>query len=1104
MTPKPPPSRDAAFAGLLGALFLLSGATGLIYEVAWFRLLFLKLGGTGLSVATVTAAFMAGLGLGAWLFGTRLGKGMAPVRLYAVLEAFIGLYALLVPALVDLAGQADAFLLGGDAEGAAVRLARFLLAGLVLLPPTICMGGTLPALARLVEEEPHRPGRFVGVLYGLNTTGAVLGAGSAGFLLLPRLGFSTTVWVCAAANLTLAAAAWALSSWRRAGAAAPAPPRREGKGPRRGGPEAAGRPGLAIFAYACSGAIAFMLQVAWARILTLVLASSVYAFSFILVVFLSGLGLGALLAAPLLDQVQSPRRALAWTFTLVGGLSLLGQGLYGKLPALYLEALMHTTGGLALGRAAGLAAAIMLPATLVMGAGFPLAVRLATGDGRPGVAARVGRVYAANTAGSVLGAFTTALILIPLLGLAGVVTLAALAALAVGGGLALAGGKEEDRAGRRALWPLAAGVAVVLLWLAVVPGWNRSLMAESVAFWRKDIQARGEKVWDQLATIAQGEVPRTLFYRDGVTATVAVKEEPPYHGQRSLFMTVDGKVDASSVMDTLQQVLLAQLPLLATDPKGADVLVIGYASGITTGSVLTHPVDSVVVAEIEEVVMEASRLFEFVNRRPLEDPRTEVVINDARAYLERTDRRFDIISSAPSSAWLSGPSKLFTRESFQVIRSRLSPGGILCQYVQAYDLDEDSVLTLLRTIQSVFGHVAVFEAEGVNLLLLASDAPIQFLPSRLARSLTDPEIGADLARAGIRSPCGLLEHLVAEPAAVAAAVGDGPINTDDNALLEYRGPQAVGRVVHREVLARLESSSRGPAAVLAGLGPGGEADAGLLAASCLSEGAVRTAESLARERLSSGPDADALWVLGEGERQQNRRAEALVHFDEAMRLAPGHLPSRTSRALALQELGRQDEALAVWEALAREAGGSPLVLGHLGLARLESGDAEGALVRLRQAREAAGGRRLPLPVDLAIARALERLGREAEARLELEGYLASLRDASAPGLEGAAARQRLADLLERSGLQPDRVAALRAEAEGIRARQAPAILETAIGRFEREGLAAARAYLEQQANLDPGLPAALPGALGRRRASGRPVPEGLQELVAALAAEGDA
>lgn len=518
----PDPSPGRIRSGIVpwaGALFFFSGAAGLVYEVLWFRLLLLKLGGTGMSVATVTAAFMTGLGLGAWLFGTRLGLRVPPLRLYGVLEAFIGVYALAVPWLIRVAGGVDAAILGSE-PGAMGRVARFLIAGVVLVPPTLCMGGTLPVLSRLIEGGTRRPGRFVGLLYGLNTTGAVAGAAATGFFLMPALGLDATIGLAAAVNLLLAAAALLLS---RGDERVP-----DERAPQ---PEAAStrldeepRPGLAIMAAFASGLASFVLQVSWTRILALTFGSSVYAFSLILVLFLLGLGAGALAGAWASARVARPGRGLAWCFVGVGATVLAGEAGYAYLPKLYLEAIVAAGGRASLGGAAWMAAAIMVPPTLLLGAAFPFAVRLATGDRSANAAAGVGRLYAGNTAGGVLGAYLAALVLIPALGLSGAVTLAAFLVLAVAAALGLVSAGPVTASAVRRSAPAAVALASVAAWAALVPAWDRNLMSMGVSLWGPHAVAHGRDVARDLASLSSD---RVLFYRDGVTATVAVKEAGP-------------------------------------------------------------------------------------------------------------------------------------------------------------------------------------------------------------------------------------------------------------------------------------------------------------------------------------------------------------------------------------------------------------------------------------------------------------------------------------------------------------------------------------------------------------------------------------------------
>jgi spermidine synthase len=1082
---------------LLGGLFALSGATALVYEVVWFRLIFLRLGGTGLSVATVTAAFMAGLGLGAWLFGDRLAQRMKPVRLYALLEAFIGLYALLVPSLVTLAGNLDTLMLGADAAGPGARLVRYLLVGIVLLPATMCMGGTLPVLARLVQREGLRPGRFVGTLYGLNTTGAVLGAISGGFFLLPSLGFASTVHACAAANLTLAVAALLLArSFAGATAGTTTPVTNQPASGKNAGDSGRGvvapRPVLALVAYTTSGLVAFMLQVSWTRILSVNFASSLYAFSLILGIFLTGLGVGALLAAPVLDRTTSPARALAWTFSLAGATALLGQSLYQYLPGFYLDGLLAHGAGLALGSAAALAMVIMLPTTLALGVGFPLAVRLATGDRGSDTASHVGRLYAANTSGAVVGAFATALFLIPALGLAGVVSLAGCLALALGILLALISGSGK----RGPAWgALALAVGSTVAWGTVVPEWNRNLMSQSVAFWWDAATEQQDGLRQSLEEMRLGGGPRLLFYRDGVTATVAVKEEGPVDGPNNRFLAIDGKIDASSTGDMRTQVFLGQLPLLLAKQPARDVLIIGLASGVTTGSVLTHPVEHAVVLEIEGAVHQAATFFNDFNGRPLDDARTQVVVEDARAYIERSDRKFDAIISEPSSAWLSGSARLFTREAFTAYRQRLNPGGILCQWLQTYDLSQEELAGVVRTLQDVFPHVAVFHGDLWDLLLLASNEPLALQPGTLAQRMALQPVARDLARARAATPCHLLDALVAEPAAVAAAVGSGPINTDDNAWIELTGPQVRGTSARDAFIASLRGPSLGAAALLQGLAPDGDIDAGPLADQCLREGALHAAGSLARHGLQQEFTSQNAWVLGESLRGLDRRQEALEVIDRALAEQPDEPRTLITRALILKELGSYDESVETWSR-AEEAMGRPdvIVLSGRGRARLLAGDFSGALDDLTRTREMGAGRTPAPQLIVDLARALAGSGRATEARLELEAFTAGLSPEPTADLAAIAARQILADLRTAQGSGGERVARLQEQAAAGRLLAVRSLLVKARWRLQKDGLESASAYLQDLAARDPGMAEALNRSLAIKPAEG----DWAEELIAAV------
>ncbi|HEY7677907.1 MAG TPA: fused MFS/spermidine synthase, partial [Candidatus Methylomirabilis sp.] len=537
--PEPTPHDDPAHRGLPAtagpavlALFVVSGAVGLVYEILWTRTLGLVFGHTVFAITTVLAAFMLGLSLGSAALGHLARRAGHPLRLYAALEAGIGLSALAVPPLLDAAAWMSLRLVALDASPLAVSAVQFALVLPILLLPTALMGGTLPALMRLTGEGAERLGVRAGTLYAANTLGAVGGVAAAGFALLPALGNRATGILAAAMNLALAAGAWALSR-SEAGAApsgtpAPAPPA-EGHGI---GPPARG---AALIALAASGAIAMISETAWARALSLVVGSSTYAFTAMLLAFLLGIGLGSAAYA-----ARAPRPTL-W---LLGGIQVGAAGAgavailaFRRMPDLFLWGFAISDAP-AVVQPLQIAVSILtlLPTTCALGATFPCAVALAA---RPGdhASGAVGTPYAVNTFGAIAGTVVAGFILVPTLGVEGTLRAAVgasatLALALMAWGRWQARGSLAEAAGPWPRWGAAGLAAVVALAAAGLPGWDRRVLTSGVAIYGNTYLATAGGLHSALA----GE--RLLSYRDGMGATVSVHENA-----RGRFLRINGKTD---------------------------------------------------------------------------------------------------------------------------------------------------------------------------------------------------------------------------------------------------------------------------------------------------------------------------------------------------------------------------------------------------------------------------------------------------------------------------------------------------------------------------------------------------------------------------------
>jgi spermidine synthase len=756
--------------------FFISGACALVYEVIWTRLLGLVMGNTVYAVSTTLAAFMAGLALGSFFIGRTADRLERPGRFYGLLEVLIGLYCLGLPIFIGAADPLYTFAYRKISSSFAVLTAiRFVTAGSILLIPAVMMGATLPVLSRFYASRTEKLGWEVGRLYALNTWGAVSGTLLAGFVLLPSFGVKISLACAAVTNATLGVAVLLAtrSEPRRAVSAKEQPEgveaRREQGRTGNEGPFAT----IAV-AFALSGLAALVYEVAWTRIVALLIGPSTYAFALMLSCFLVGLALGSALAARWIDRWRANATGLmafALAGAAIGALALL-PALSGVVPYVREMTRQHSQSFYALYAAYfGLLALLLLLPTTILGAVFPVAVRAGLG-GMADVGRKVGQLYAANTVGAIAGSVIGGFVLIPALGLARAVAVGVAIHLLAASVLFLR---------RRNVLPAAACVAVGALALVLSPHLDSKKLSSGPYKYLYSNEADAERV------LQEREV---LYYKEGVTATVAVTKTG---GQ--LALSIDGKVDASLGADMDTQILLAHLPLLAS-PDPRSVLVVGLASGVTLGSVETHPdVEKIDCVEISPEVIEACSYFDAYNNDPLSDPRVNLEVHDARNFLKMTDRTYDVIISEPSNPWMSGASALFTSEFFESCSARLNAGGILCQWLQAYAIPTPMLKSVVATFCGAFEHVALWMPLTGDLILLGSDAPLVFDPDLMTAKMSAEGPRRDLERIHLASWEELIGMSVGSGRDLCGAVAGAPIQTDSRPLLEF----ALPRTLHMRV-----------------------------------------------------------------------------------------------------------------------------------------------------------------------------------------------------------------------------------------------------------------------------------------------------------------
>jgi spermidine synthase len=771
----PTPAELAAVLALFGA----SGCAALIYQIVWLEQLSLAIGSSALSLGVLLATFMGGLGLGSWLASRRAARG-SPLRRYALLELGIGALGLVTLASIPLLTGAYAALAGGGALTLGLRL---VVAGLVLLPATLLMGATLPVVAAWLRADA-RGAAWLGWCYAANTAGGVLGCVAAGFYWLRVHDAVVATGVAAALNLGCAALAFTLA--RRQEAAH----RRAADAPST--PPAAAPAARAVYvATALSGMTALAAEVLWTRHLSLLLGGTVYTFALILAVLLLGVGLGSAAGAAVGKRVD-PRIALASCQALLGvAIAAAAYGLGRSLPFWPIDVTLPTAAAVALQLDLLRVACVVLPAALLWGASFPLALAAAVRGGEDPRRA-VGRLYAANTAGAIVGALATTFVLVAFIGSQRTQQLMIVASAAAAVLLLVRYRGFKARGLQRAA-ALAAASSVAAVAVPALP-------PQLVAYGRF-LPTRGLDA-------------NVVYVGEGVTASIAVTAEAngtlTYHNA--------GKTQASTYpQDMRLQRMLGHLTTLVPE-QPRNVLVIGLGAGITAGAVSIDPaVERVVVAELEPLVPEvAAAFFDTQNFYVVTNHKVDVRIDDGRHFLATTEERFDAITSDPLDPWVKGAAALYTREFWQLCRERLNHGGVVTVFVQLYETTEDAVRSELATFLDVFPNAAVFantvEGKGYDAVLVGrnGNAPIDL--EQLARRLDRRDYGvvaASLRAVGFDSPLDLMSTFVADGVSLAPWLEGAARNTDRNLRLQYLAGEGLNALAADEIFGALVGSEPG-------------------------------------------------------------------------------------------------------------------------------------------------------------------------------------------------------------------------------------------------------------------------------------------------------
>ena len=756
---------------IIPLLFFASGSCGLVYQVVWARMLSVAFGTTSLAISTVLSSFMAGLALGSYVFGKWIDGRQDSLRIFGFLEIGIGIFAILLPNMIAVLETAYPWF--PDSNFYVMSLVRFGVCFTLLLIPTAFMGGTLPVISRTLVRRFSRFGADIGRLYAINTFGAVVGIIIVTFYLMEEYGLQGTIYVTACGNFIVGGlACWlgrtqaedektkVTSFTSNDTADTEAPPSTLKK--------------TVLVGFCLSGFAALGYEVAWTRLLTVAFAAnSQYEFSIILISFLLGLSMGSFFCSRFLHRNRDLLTAFASIEILIGLMALLSVPVFSLLPGwIAVVKTAESWWGFRGGIFAISIATITFP-TLLMGAAFPLVSRICT-SGLDTAGRGIGTVGAANSLGSIGGAFTTGFLLMPLFGTETSVQI--LAMLNIGVGLIIAHKHPEKDTN----WKRKTGLAALLATVTIV------LLTPSDVLVKASSTSRDAEL---------------VHYEEGIAGVVTVDKSTD--GYRRLMVNGGGQVPSDYASVQLFR-LLGHLPMLL-HPNPQDVLVIAFGGGIALGSVSQHNAQRIECVEIVPEVMNAAHAhFSEFNHNILDSltaANVKIIADDGRNYLLRSRNTYDVITGDATHPTSADSWVLYTRDFYQLCKDHLSENGIMAQWLPLHALAPQDYKTILRTFQTVFPNASLWLTNDYT-VILGTIKPLRLDFNQLEQKLKNPNVGNSLREVDLSDPFAVLSCFAMDANTLRKFVGNGPLNTDDHPYISYigeRGFRRSGWKVLREV-----------------------------------------------------------------------------------------------------------------------------------------------------------------------------------------------------------------------------------------------------------------------------------------------------------------